>query len=161
MQFREQGKKIQLISYRGYINKTQAAELGVPAGAQVKFVGSLDKLTLELELATDKATGKPFELTEKEREELDGYLKAQRSERDQKRYKSDLSGAVWSLTQATKALEAGHSFDLTYAKPEAVWTAMIALEKALAAAGHPRPKRHYKRSKAVDTATQTLPGVAA
>lgn len=161
MQFREQGKKIQLISYRGYVNKAEAEKLGCKPGAQVKFIGTIDPLTFIVTMATDKATGKPFELTDKESSEVDAYISQKKAVRLSESYSQTMNVTLLYMRDSAQALKDGKSFEIRPGSdPDKLWTAVVALEKALIAAGHPRPKRQYKR-KPADTATQTLPGIGA
>lgn len=162
MQFREQGKKIQLISYRGYVNKAEAEKLGCKPGAQVKFIGTIDPLTFIVTMATDKATGKPFELTDKESSEVDAYISQKKAVRLSESYAQTMNVALICMRDSAQALQDGKTFEIRPVyEPEKLWTAVVALEKALIAAGHPRPKRQYKRKPSVDTATQPLPGMNA
>lgn len=158
MQFRRQGKKIQLISYRGYVNKKDAEAKGIAPGAQVKFIGTIDPDTFELSVATDKDTGQPFQLTDKERGEVDAYIADQKAARLAESQGQTLRTAVTFMGMAADALKAGGSFEIQpHHKPEQLWAALVALEKTLIAAGHQRPKRQYKRKPTPDTATQQLP----
>lgn len=145
MHFREQAKKIQLLAYRSYDVSLKRSV--------VKMIGSLDISTLELTVAHGQ------ELSAAEQIEVAEFIKDETERRRVESMRRVTMHAEYFLVDSVKALDAGFNFTLAGVdgKFKEVWTALIALEKVLEAAGHHRPKRAYGRAE-VDQQSAILPG---
>ena len=146
MQFRQQGRRVQVLAYRGYNKEKKRAD--------VKMLGSFDRYTFEM---TD---GLLDSLTVEEKEELTSHIEELRQSADESHRRYVMSSVVSRLKEADPLLVAGMAFEvmhLTADEAAAVWRSMKALGKMLEAAGHPAPKRAYGKNKSQPTAPAADP----
>lgn len=136
MQFREQTNKIQVLAYRGYDREKKRAS--------VKMLGSFDRYSFAL------SDGLLDALTDDERVELQAKIDEMKRAAAAEGRRYTMHGSVSSLESAARLLDQGETFADDVARLDAdraarVWSALVALEKELEAAGHHRPRRAYKK----------------
>jgi hypothetical protein len=144
MQFQKLGKRVRVLSYRGY-DKDKKRSI-------VKFLGSLDAYTFA------PSDGLIEALTDDEKTELQAYIEKERQARQDSSDSYVMRSVVNELVAADALLVAGMAFDVSRLdadKAASVWRSIRALEAMLTTAGYPKPKRGYGKSK-----TKANPSVA-
>ena len=148
MQYREQGKKIQVLAYAGYNKEKKRAE--------VKMVGSFDRYTFE------PSDGLMDALTVEQQKELNDKISEMKKQLADNRKNWAMTRSVDSLIDASASIDSGETFSEAICRLDAdraakVWASMIALEKELTAAGYDKPKRKYtKRTQKTENKNELL-----
>lgn len=139
MQFRRQGGRVQVLAYRGYDKEKRRSV--------VKMLGSYDAYTFE------PTAGLLENMTDKEREELQAHIEAERkaSERQRRLYTAKYIAS--QIAEVADTLKAGE-FEPTAAWAADVWASIAALSKAMRKAGYPKPRKARKASAAAPPPSQ-------
>ncbi|RNE88343.1 hypothetical protein [Marichromatium sp. AB32] len=126
MQFKRQGKRIQVLAYRGYDREKRRSI--------VKMVGSFDRYSLS---PSDELMEK---LTAEEKEELEAFIEKERQAFDSLHRSLAARCIAETLQDAVAAIES-EEFEATEAWAAEAWAAINTLSKTLRRAGYPRPKK--------------------
>lgn len=140
MQFKRQGRRIQVLAYRGYDKDKRRAI--------VKMIGSLDGYTFE------PSDGLIDSMTAEEKEELQSYIEKERLSKKNSMRQSFTHTIASQMKTAADCLTAGE-FAASDTWATDVWAAIDALSKAMRKAGHPRPT---KPAKATETPVERTQG---
>lgn len=126
MQFKEAGKRIQVLAYRGYDNEKKRAI--------IKMLGSLDKYSLS------PSDGLTSDMTDDEKEELQSYIDKRRQSEKEEHL---LLSARYINSQINAACTAinTHADAIDQAKADSIYLAIDELKKALRKAGFKRPEK--------------------
>jgi hypothetical protein len=126
MQYKRQGRRVQVLAYRGYNREKRRAI--------VKMMGSYDVYTYEL------SDGLLENLTDEEKEELKSHIEKERHEAEKwKRLYLTISAA--SQIQKVADTIQGGDFQPSEAWAADTWAAISALTKVMRKAGYPKPRK--------------------
>jgi hypothetical protein len=126
MQFKRQGRRIQVLAYRGYDRAKRRAI--------VKMLGSLDAYSYE------PSDGLLENLTGEEKIELQSYIEKERQAVEKRTRQYSAMSIASRINEVADTIRAG-DFVPAEAWATEAWAALDALIKALRRSGHPRPKR--------------------
>lgn len=129
MQFKRQGRRIQVLAYRGYDKDKRRAI--------VKMVGSLDGYSFT------PSDGLIDSLTAEENKELQSYIEKERQSSKDRIRQSVTQYVASQIKTAADSLTAGE-FAPSDTWAAETWAAIDALSKAMRKAGQPRPAKPAK-----------------
>lgn len=140
MQFKRQGRRIQVLAYRGYDRERRRAV--------VKMVGSIDAYSYK------PSDGLIDGLTDKEKKELQSYIETKRQSEEKRIRQCSAEFVASRIKEVADTIKAGE-FAPSAAWAADTWAAIDALTKAMRKAGCARP--HKAPQKAADA---PMPGQA-
>lgn len=126
MQFKRQGRRIQVLAYRGYDKEKRRAI--------IKMLGSLDGYSFT------PSDGLINSLTTEEKEELQSYTDKERQSSKEKMRQSVTQYVASQIKTAADSLTA-EEFTPSDTWAAETWAAIDSLSKAMRKAGHPRPAK--------------------
>lgn len=126
MQFKRQGRRTQVLAYRGYDKEKRRAI--------VKMMGSIDVYSYE------PSDGLIENLTDEEKTELQSYIETERQSAEKQSRQYSVKSAARRINEVADTIKAG-DFQPDEAWAAKVWSAMDALARELRRAGHPKPKK--------------------
>lgn len=126
MQFKRQGRRIQVIAYRGYDKEKRRAI--------VKMMGSIDVYSYE------PSDGLIENLTDEEKTELQSYIKTERQASEKLSRQHSAKSAASRISEVADTIKAG-DFEPSEAWAADTWAAIEALTKAMRKAGYPKPRK--------------------
>lgn len=141
MQFKEVGKRIQVLAYRGYDKEKKRAV--------VKLLGSFNKYSYEM------SDGLEESLTDAEKEEVQSYIKKIQQSFNEDMLRSLPFLICSQIEHLSNSLNTKET-DISNTQADAIWTRMELMAKALRKAGHKKPAKPVK--KPVDAAQGDLLG---
>lgn len=124
MQFKRQGRRIQVIAYRGYDKEKRRAI--------VKMMGSIDVYSYE------PSDGLNESLTDEEKKELQSYIETERQLAKKQKRQYSANSAASRIKEVADTIKAG-DFQPSEAWAADTWAAIEALAKAMRKAGYPKP----------------------
>lgn len=152
MQFKEVGKKIQVLAYEGYDKEKRRSV--------IRMKGSIDRYTYEL---TD---GLLESLTDEQKKELQEYIDNKRQKDEKRSMRASALYADSSIERVTDAIKAaedgGYLGELDVEWARRTWAALDALGKELKRLGYPKsrtlPKAPEKPQETAKPAKDTSSG---
>ena len=140
MQFKRQGRRVQVLAYRGYDKEKRRAI--------VKMMGSIDAYSYE------PSDGLIENLTGEEKTELQSYIETERQAAEKRSRLYSAKSAASRIKEVADTIKAG-DFEPSEAWAADTWAAIEALTKAMRKAGY--PQRRIAPQKAADA---PMPGQA-
>ena len=131
MQFKRQGRRIQVLAYRGYDKEKRRAI--------IKMMGSIDAYSYEL------PDGLIEGMTDDEKKELQSYIEEQRqkAEKDSRQYSA--KSVASRIKEVADTIRAG-DFEPSEAWAADTWTAIEALTKAMKKSGYSKPRQATQKA---------------
>ena len=140
MQFKRQGRRVQVLAYRGYDKEKRRAI--------VKMVGSIDISLFE------PSDGLIENLTDEEKTELQSYIETERQSAKKQNRQYFARSAASRIAEIADTIKAG-DFEPSDTWAVDTWAAIEALTKAIRKAGHPKPRKAPQKA-----ADAPMPGQA-
>lgn len=131
MQFKRQGRRVQVLAYRGYDKEKRRAI--------VKMMGSYDVYSYE------PSDGLIISLTNKEKKELQSHIETKRQESEKFNRQHFAKLAASRIKEVADTIQGG-DFEPSEAWAADTWAAIEALNKAMRKAGHPKPRKAPKKA---------------
>lgn len=126
MQFKRQGRRVQVLAYRGYDKEKRRAI--------VKMMGSIDVYSYE------PSDGLIENLTDEEKTELQSYIETERQSAEKRIRQYSAKSAASRIKEVADTIQGG-DFEPSEAWAADTWAAIEALTKAMRKAGYPRPRK--------------------
>ena len=126
MQFKRQGRRVQVLAYRGYDKEKRRAI--------VKMMGSIDVYSYE------PSGGLIENLTDEEKTELQSYIETERQAAEKRSRVYYAKSAASRIVEVADTIKAG-DFEPSEAWAADTWAAIEALTKAMRKAGYPKPRK--------------------
>lgn len=126
MQFKRQGRRVQVLAYRGYDKERRRAI--------VKMMGSYDAYSYE------PSDGLIYSLTDEEKKELQSHIKTERQEAEKRNRQYSAKFAASQIKEVADTIQGG-DFEPSEAWAADTWAAIEALAKAMRKAGYPKPRK--------------------
>ena len=120
MQFKRQGRRVQVLAYRGYDKEKRRAI--------VKMMGSIDVYSYE------PSDGLIENLTDEEKKELQSYIETERQAAEKRNRQYSAKSAASRIKEVADTIRAG-DFEPSEAWAADTWAAIEALTKAMRKAG--------------------------
>ena len=140
MQFKRQGRRVQVLAYRGYDKEKRRAI--------VKMVGSIDVYSYE------PSDGLTENLTDEEKTELQSYIETERQAAEKRTRQYFAESSASRISEVADTIKAG-DFEPSEAWAADTWAAIEALTKAMRKAGYPKPRKAPQKA-----ADAPMPGQA-
>ena len=140
MQFKRQGRRVQVLAYRGYDKEKRRAI--------VKMMGSIDVYSYEL------SDGLVENLTDEERIELQSYIETERQAEEKRIRLYSAKSAASRIKEVADTIQGG-DFEPSEAWAADTWAAIEALTKVMRKAGYPKPRKAPQKA-----ADAPMPGQA-
>ena len=140
MQFKRQGRRVQVLAYRGYDKEKRRAI--------VKMMGSIDVYSYEL------SGGLVENLTDEEKTELQSYIETERQAAEKRSRVYYAKSAASRIVEVADTIKAG-DFEPSEAWAADTWAAIEALTKAMRKAGYPKLRKAPQKA-----ADAPMPGQA-
>lgn len=140
MQFKRQGRRVQVLAYRGYDKEKRRAI--------VKMMGSIDVYSYEL------SGGLVENLTDEERIELQSYIETERQAEEKRIRLYSAKSAASRIKEVADTIQGG-DFEPSEAWAADTWAAIEALTKVMRKAGYPKPRKAPQKA-----ADAPMPGQA-
>ena len=140
MQFKRQGRRVQVLAYRGYDKEKRRAI--------VKMMGSIDVYSFE------PSDGLIENLTDEEKTELQSYIETERQAAEKRTRQYFANSAASRIKEVADTIQGG-DFEPSEAWAADTWAAIEALSKAMRKAGYPKPRKAAKKA-----ADAPMPGQA-
>ena len=140
MQFKRQGRRVQVLAYRGYDKEKRRAI--------VKMMGSIDVYSYE------PSDGLIENLTDEEKTELQSYIETERQSAEKRSRQYSAKSAASRIKEVADTIKAG-DFEPSEAWAADTWAAIEALTKAMRKAGYPKPRKTPQKA-----ADAPMPGQA-
>ena len=140
MQFKRQGRRVQVLAYRGYDKEKRRAI--------VKMMGSIDVYSYE------PSDGLIENLTDEEKTELQSYIETERQAAEKRSRLYSAKSAASRIKEVADTIKAG-DFEPSEAWAADTWAAIEALTKAMRKAGYPKPRKAPQKA-----ADAPMPGQA-
>ena len=140
MQFKRQGRRVQVLAYRGYDKEKRRAI--------VKMMGSIDVYSYE------PSDGLIEILTEEEKTELQSYIETERQAAEKRSRVYYAKSAASRIVEVADTIKAG-DFEPSEAWAADTWAAIEALTKAMRKAGYPKLRKAPQKA-----ADAPMPGQA-
>ncbi len=140
MQFKRQGRRVQVLAYRGYDKEKRRAI--------VKMMGSIDVYSYEL------SGGLVENLTDEERIELQSYIETERQAEEKRIRLCSAKSAASRIKEVADTIQGG-DFEPSEAWAADTWAAIEALTKVMRKAGYPKPRKAPQKA-----ADAPMPGQA-
>ncbi len=131
MQFKRQGRRVQVLAYRGYDKEKRRAI--------VKMMGSIDIYSYE------PSGGLIENLTDEEKTELQSYIETERQAAEKRTRQYFAESAASRISEVADTIKAG-DFEPSEAWAADTWAAIEALNKAMRKAGYPKPRKAPQKS---------------
>lgn len=125
MQFKRQGRRVQVLAYTGYDKEKRRAV--------VQMLGSYDAFSHE------PSDGLFERLTADQKQELQSHLKTERQKTEKLSRQCTANAAATVIQTVAESIQGG-DFEPSDAWASATWTAITALTKAMRKAGYPKPR---------------------
>lgn len=126
MQFKRQGRRVQVLAYRGYDKEKRRAI--------IKMMGSIDVYSYEPPDNLIK------NLTDDEKTELQSYIQKERQAAEKKSRQYSAKSAASRIAEVADTIKAG-DFEPSEAWAADTWAAIDALTKAMRKAGYSKPRK--------------------
>ena len=140
MQFKRQGRRVQVLAYRGYDKEKRRAI--------VKMMGSIDAYSYE------PSDGLIENLTGEEKTELQSYIETERQAAEKRSRVYYAKSAASRIVEVADTIKAG-DFEPSEAWAADTWAAIEALTKAMRKAGYPKLRKAPQKA-----ADAPMPGQA-
>ena len=140
MQFKRQGRRVQVLAYRGYDKEKRRAI--------VKMMGSIDVYSYE------PSGGLIENLTDEEKTELQSYIETERQAAEKRSRVYYAKSAASRIVEVDDTIKAG-DFEPSEAWAADTWAAIEALTKAMRKAGYPKLRKAPQKA-----ADAPMPGQA-
>lgn len=140
MQFKRQGRRVQVLAYRGYDKEKRRAI--------VKMMGSYDVYSYE------PSDGLIDSLTDDEKKELQSHIETERQEAEKRSRQYSAKSAASRIKEVVDTIQGG-DFEPSEAWAADTWAAIEALTKAMRKAGYPKPRKAPQKA-----ADAPMPGQA-
>ena len=140
MQFKRQGRRVQVLAYRGYDKEKRRAI--------VKMMGSIDVYSYE------PSDGLIENLTDEEKTELQSYIETERQAAEKRSRVYSAKSAASRIVVVADTIKAG-DFEPSEAWAADTWAAIEALTKAMRKAGYPKLRKAPQKA-----ADAPMPGQA-
>lgn len=140
MQFKRQGRRVQVLAYRGYDKEKRRAI--------VKMMGSYDVYSYE------PSDGLIDSLTDDEKKELQSHIETERQEAEKRSRQYSAKSAASRIKEVADTIQGG-DFEPSEAWAADTWAAIEALTKAMRKAGYPKPRKAPQKA-----ADAPMPGQA-
>ncbi len=140
MQFKRQGRRVQVLAYRGYDKEKRRAI--------VKMMGSIDVYSYE------PSDGLIENLTDEEKTELQSYIETERQAAKKRSRQYSAKSAASRIKEVADTIRGG-DFEPPEAWAADTWAAIEALTKAMRKAGFAKPRKAKQKA-----AGATMPGQA-
>ena len=140
MQFKRQGRRVQVLAYRGYDKEKRRAI--------VKMMGSIDVYSYE------PSDGLIDSLTDEEKKELQSHIETERQEAEKRSRQYSAKSAASRIVEVADTIKAG-DFEPSEAWAADTWAAIEALTKAMRKAGYPKLRKAPQKA-----ADAPMPGQA-
>ena len=131
MQFKRQGRRVQVLAYRGYDKEKRRAI--------VKMMGSIDAYSYE------PSDGLIDNLTDEEKKELQAYIETERQAAEKLSRQYSAKSAASRIKEVADTIRAG-DFEPSEAWAADTWAALDELSKAMRKAGYPKPRKAPKKA---------------
>jgi hypothetical protein len=131
MQFKHQGRRVQVLAYRGYDKEKRRAI--------VKMMGSIDVYSYE------PSDGLTENLTDEEKTELQSYIETERQAAEKRTRQYFAESSASRISEVADTIKAG-DFEPSEAWAADTWAAIEALTKAMRKAGYPKPRKAPQKS---------------
>ena len=140
MQFKRQGRRVQVLAYRGYDKEKRRAI--------VKMMGSIDVYSYE------PSDGLVENLTDEEKTELQSYIETERQAAEKRTRQYFANSAASRIKEVADTIQGG-DFEPSEAWAADTWAAIEALTKAMRKAGYPKLRKAPQKA-----ADAPMPGQA-
>ena len=140
MQFKRQGRRVQVLAYRGYDKEKRRAI--------VKMMGSIDVYSYE------PSDGLIENLTDEEKTELQSYIETERQVAEKRSRLYSVKSAASRIKEVADTIQGG-DFEPSEAWAADTWAAIEALTKAMRKAGYPKLRKAPQKA-----ADAPMPGQA-
>ena len=140
MQFKRQGRRVQVLAYRGYDKEKRRAI--------VKMMGSIDVYSYE------PSGGLIENLTDEEKTELQSYIETERQAAEKRSRVYSAKSAASRIKEVADTIQGG-DFEPSEAWAADTWAAIEALTKAMRKAGYPKLRKAPQKA-----ADAPMPGQA-
>ena len=140
MQFKRQGRRVQVLAYRGYDKEKRRAI--------VKMMGSIDVYSYE------PSDGLIENLTDEEKTELQSYIETERQAAEKRTRQYFANSAASRIKEVADTIQGG-DFEPSEAWAADTWAAIEALTKAMRKAGYPKLRKAPQKA-----ADAPMPGQA-
>ena len=140
MQFKRQGRRVQVLAYRGYDKEKRRAI--------VKMMGSIDVYSYE------PSGGLIENLTDEEKTELQSYIETERQAAEKRSRVYYAKSAASRIKEVADTIQGG-DFEPSEAWAADTWAAIEALTKAMRKAGYPKLRKAPQKA-----ADAPMPGQA-
>ena len=140
MQFKRQGRRVQVLAYRGYDKEKRRAI--------VKMMGSIDVYSFE------PSDGLIENLTDEEKTELQSYIETERQAAEKRTRQYFANSAASRIKEVADTIQGG-DFEPSEAWAADTWAAIEALTKAMRKAGYPKLRKAPQKA-----ADAPMPGQA-
>lgn len=131
MQFKRQGRRVQVLAYRGYDKEKRRAI--------VKMMGSIDVYSYE------PSDGLTENLTDEEKTELQSYIETERQAAEKRTRQYFAESSASRISEVADTIKAG-DFEPSEAWAADTWAAIEALTKAMRKAGYPKPRKATQKA---------------
>jgi len=131
MQFKRQGRRVQVLAYRGY-NKEKHRAI-------VKMMGSYDVYSYK------PSDGLINSLTDDEKKELQSHIEKERQEAEKRNRQYYAKSAASQIKEVADMIQ-GDDFEPSEAWAADTWAAIETLTKALRKAGYNKPRKAPKKA---------------
>lgn len=131
MQFKRQGRRVQVLAYRGYDKQKRRAI--------VKMMGSIDAYSYE------PSDGLIDNLTDEEKKELQSYIETERQAAEKLSRQYSAKSAASRIKEVADTIRGG-DFEPSEAWAADTWAALDELSKAMRKAGYPKPRKAPKKA---------------
>ncbi|HHF8101274.1 TPA: hypothetical protein ACPT4U_005318 [Escherichia coli] len=131
MQFKRQGRRVQVLAYRGYDKEKRRAI--------VKMMGSIDVYSFE------PSDGLIENLTDEEKTELQSYIETERQAAEKRTRQYFANSAASRIKEVADTIQGG-DFEPSEAWAADTWAAIEALTKVMRKAGYPKPRKATQKA---------------
>ena len=131
MQFKRQGRRVQVLAYRGYDKEKRRAI--------VKMMGSYDVYSYE------PSDGLIDSLTDDEKKELQSHIETERQEAEKRSRQYSAKSAASRIKEVADTIQGG-DFEPSEAWAADTWAAIEALTKVMRKAGYPKPRKATQKA---------------
>ena len=131
MQFKRQGRRVQVLAYRGYDKEKRRAI--------VKMMGSIDVYSFE---PSDSLIEN---LTDEEKTELQSYIETERQAAEKRSRQYFANSAASRIKEVADTIQGG-DFEPSEAWAADTWAAIEALTKVMRKAGYPKPRKATQKA---------------
>ena len=131
MQFKRQGRRVQVLAYRGYDKEKRRAI--------VKMMGSIDVYSFE------PSDGLIENLTDEEKTELQSYIETERQAAEKRSRQYFANSAASRIKEVADTIQGG-DFEPSEAWAADTWAAIEALTKVMRKAGYPKPRKATQKA---------------